>query len=488
MPELDNFTIVILCLIITLLAIALTTFLVGTRQKEPPLQIQLRDLKVIWKEDGTGELSVSDLAPKWRNEEVLAKGPDYKSLLFHNPRIAGFVEKQLRHATWFQNASLQANVAVAILSMLDNEGGCPSVVNVAGDVEAKWDRSTYSTLAEVTLCDHTLNVATETVAALLESGAAHIIPDALVAALGHDLGKLPSAQGYLYSLGEHPLAAGKALSAIPDFCKLGKKDEILRAIKMHHKMPDGLLSKTIKTADQKARQKETEERLLEAKQNGQKETSQTKSQENPQPSPQPSPAASPKPTADGNAAAAWAAEQAIYGTDSAAPRSRKNIDPATLEMIDISSWFDAQEFLEMLRPYINKLFGKRMWKAFSMSNGFVYIQAKCLEEVARRQAEAAGIMEIATMAPGDESMRRVLFTIVHKLRVEHQDVIARELIQAEFFGGYFILTTNAGRRFRGFYTPFHAEAFGSIAEMEAAKDGILLSFKSVGPDTETATS
>ena len=488
MPELDNFTIVVLCLIITLLAIALTTFLVGTRQKEPPLQIQLRDLKVIWKEDGTGELSVSDLAPKWRNEEVLAKNPDYQSLLFHNPRIAGFVEKQLRHATWFQNAPLQANVAVAILSMLDNEGGCPSVVNVAGDVEAKWDRSTYSTLAEVTLCDHTLNVATETVAALLESGAAHIIPDALVAALGHDLGKLPSAQGYLYSLGEHPLAAGKALSAIPDFCKLGKKDEILRAIKMHHKMPDGLLSKTIKTADQKARQKETEERLLVAEQNGQKETSKAKSQENPQPSPQPSPAASPRPAADGNAAAAWAAEQAIYGTDAAAPRPRKNIDLATLEIIDISSWFDAQEFLEMLRPYINKLFGKRIWMAFSMSNGFVYIQAKCLEEVARRQAESAGIMEIATMAPGDESMRRVLFTIVHKLRVEHQDVIARELIQAEFFGGYFILTTNAGRRFRGFYTPFHAEAFGSIAEMEAAKDGILLSFKSVGSDTETATS
>ena len=460
MPELDNFTIVILCLIITLLAIALTTFLVGTRQKEPPLQIQLRDLKVIWKEDGTGELSVSDLAPKWRNEEVLAKGPDYQSLLFHNPRIAGFVEKQLRHATWFQNAPLQANVAVAILSMLDNEGGCPSVVNVAGDVEAKWDRSTYSTLAEVTL----------------------------IAALGHDLGKLPSAQGYLYSLGEHPLAAGKALSAIPDFCKLGKKDEILRAIKMHHKMPDGLLSKTIKTADQKARQKETEERLLVAEQNGQKETNQAKSQEKPQPSPQPSPTASPRPTDDSNAAAAWAAEQAIYGTDSSAPRSRKNINPATLEIIDISSWFDAQDFLEMLRPYINKLFGKRMWKAFSMSNGFVYIQAKCLEEVARRQAEAAGIMEIATMAPGDESMRRVLFTIVHKLRVEHQDVIARELIQEEFFGGYFILTTNAGRRFRGFYTPFHAEAFGSIAEMEAAKDGILLSFKSVGPDTETATS
>ena len=32
-----------------------------------------------------------------------------------------------------------------------------------------------------------------------------MIPDTMVAALAHDLGKLESMRGYLYSLGEHPL-------------------------------------------------------------------------------------------------------------------------------------------------------------------------------------------------------------------------------------------------------------------------------------------
>lgn len=108
-----------------------------------------------------------------------------------------------------------------------------------------------------------------------------------------------------------------------------------------------------------------------------------------------------------------------------------------------------------------------------------------VEEIARRQAEAAGVRGIAMMPPGDKSMRRVLITIVHILRVEHQDVIAKGMVQEQFFGGYFMLTTKAGRTFKGFYTPFHAEAFGSIAEMEAAKAGPLCSFKSIKPATES---
>ena len=83
--------------------------------------------------------------------------------------------------------------------------------------------------------------------------------------------------------------------------------------------------------------------------------------------------------------------------------------------MDISGWFDAAAFLEELKPYINKMFGRR-FLAFSMPDGLVYFQVKVLEEVARKQAERAGCMEIATMAPKDLTMRQVLFTIVHHLR------------------------------------------------------------------------
>lgn len=39
----------------------------------------------------------------------------------------------------------------------------------------------------------------------------------------------------------------------------------------------------------------------------------------------------------------------------------------------------------------------------------------------------------------------------------------------------------SGKVLKGFYTPFHAEAFGSIAEMENAKTGLLKNIISVEP-------
>ena len=76
------------------------------------------------------------------------------------------------------------------------------------------------------------------------------------------------------------------------------------------------------------------------------------------------------------------------------------------------------------------------------------------------------------MAQKDLTLRQVLFTIVHHLRVEH-DVIARGLIKDAFFGGYFTVSRKIGKNMKGYYTPFHAEAFGSIAEMEQAKPALL---------------
>ncbi len=49
------------------------------------------------------------------------------------------------------------------------------------------------------------------------------------------------------------------LAGIAGFKELERKDEILRAIKLHHKLPEGLLGATLKRADQLARQQELEE-------------------------------------------------------------------------------------------------------------------------------------------------------------------------------------------------------------------------------------
>ena len=147
--------------------------------------------------------------------------------------------------------------------------------------------------------------------------------------------------------------------------------------------------------------------------------------------------------------------------------------------LDIARWFDAAGFLALLKPVINRLDGRR-FLAFSMADGLVYFQVKALEQAARQQAERAGCMEIATMAADDPTMRRVLFAVVQRLRQE-PEVIARHLIRDSYFGGYFLLTRRFGKELRGYYTPFHAECFGSIAEMERAKPDLLRDIVKVTP-------
>lgn len=116
--------------------------------------------------------------------------------------------------------------------------------------------------------------------------------------------------------------------------------------------------------------------------------------------------------------------------------------------------------------------------AFSMPGGHVFFQPKVIEEVTRKLAEKAGAMDIATMAEKDKSMQKVLFSVVEQFRSGH-DLIARDLINDQYFGGYFTIKMQSGKTMKGYFTPFKAVAFGSIAELENTKKGILKNFVSV---------
>jgi hypothetical protein len=448
-----------LILVIVLIAAIIVVFALS-RKKKTVVQdtIHLRDLSQLWTEEGRGEIHISELSPLWRDEQSFP-AKDI-SIQLQNPRAEAFMIKNLE-SVWFKKFPQQKAVCSQLLLLLDQQGQCPSVVDVRGDVEAGWDENTYQILARTSLLDHSLNVAEEVVQLLSDDKAWHVIPDTMIAALAHDLGKLESLRGYLYSLGEHPLAAGRPLAGISEFENLPKKDEILQAIKLHHKMPRGLLGKTLKKADQKARQKELDSAAV---QNDAKHLKEVK------------PASLGTIKQNTKNDAAWQAQADIYNEIGNGDKQQSKPSP---QLVDISAWFEVSQFLDELKPYINKMFGRR-FLAFSMSDGHVYFQAKVLEEVARKMAEKAGCMDIATMAQKDESMRSVLLSIVQLLRAQH-DVIDRGLIKDSFFGGYFNVTRKIGKSIKGYYTPFHAEPFGSIAEMEQTKPQMLRDIVKVSP-------
>lgn len=441
-------------------------------------QITLQDLSELWERSEKKEkrrIELEALSPLWcdKSEKEFFEC----DLHLQDKRAVLFLEK-LKSWQWFGNYRVHGKVCSSLLELLDKEGGCPSVVNVHGDIEGFWDESTFNILGQTNLLHHTLNVAEQIIEDLDDKNSKHIIPDALVAALGHDIGKLEANRGYLYSLGEHPLAAGRILEVTPGFGDLKKKDEILKAIRLHHKQPDDLLGKTLKLADQKARQKELSEYSGGKFVPGENSDSVEQEAAVEEKSPVVSESASVDPRGesvkDVRPGSFRQAHSDIFGTEEKITSKKEK---EQIDTVDVSSWFDPEQFLNDLKPAINKMSG-RTFMAFSMSNGYVFFQSKLLETIARKMAENAGCLEIAALGKNSDDMRGVLLAIVDAFR--EKGFIAEEYVKPGYFGGYFDVQ-RGGKLLKGYYTPFHAEAFGSISEMEAAKPKMLKNITSVQP-------
>jgi hypothetical protein len=348
-----------------------------------------------------------------------------------------------------------------LLKILDNRGECPSVVNTDREEGAKLESNVYDVLAKTSLLQHTINVAVEIMNLFGNSGP--YLQKAIVAALAHDLGKIPSYQKKLYSVGDHPLISIGILNQIAAEKRISlsaeEMDEIFRAIKNHHRNSDEFLTLKLKEADQAARRRELAENI---------------------------------------------AEDA--GSDSSEPRVREQHDTEALptssstvtDKTDIFgdkkerivlketelSWLDLDEYLSELTPYINRLDGGR-WDAFSMRDGYVYIQVKTLWEVAKTIARRNKHADIFLGDADEEFRRNILYSIVQRLKTE-KDAIARGLIKDGYFGAPFVVHMRDGTKYtKGFYTPFNAEAFAqTVSELEAKKVGRLKEIVEVTPRFE----
>lgn len=541
-------------------------------EKDIPLE-RLADL---WRQGkvSSGEISIEKLAPVWREvdpqEEMVA-------LELRHERARRFWQQIARY---YKRLPVHREVCAHVLTILDQDGDCPSVVNVQtfrNDTESSWDSNTYNLLGMTTLLDHSINVAEHIIELLIDIEAVHVIPDGVIAALAHDLGKTPSLQGQLYSTGDHPIAAGASLAAINRFQELPDKDreEISKAVKHHHKTLDNLLAQNLRRADQQARQREmdwataelvrlqqwrqtqtpasppsqpqatgetvqpaegegasilvaavnTPEQSTEQVQAGsnalpkisaahlrqglasageaaENEIPATASSETSPPAsamvplcppapfplqPEAKPAEMAIPAAPGDPAKAWTAEQALFGDSGSQAEKTTASAPSAPRVIAISHWFDADEFMRRLKPYINKTAGRRFY-VFSMPNGVVYFQVGILEKEIRRMAGEKNIAEVSMLAKQDTRMQDVLLSVVDELR--RHDWIETSLIANRYYGGYFIIQYRSGQSKRGYYTPFRAEPFGMPSALEDLKHALgslqTLDFVNVVPDIAKA--
>jgi HD domain len=479
------------------------------REKEN-LIVLLQDICPIWirRQDGTlikldqrdGEegaiqVKLENIAPVWREPETLTPEEEkHGKVVLQNERAARF------YTEFSKSKKEYRDVIARLLILLDKEGGCSSVVSQQAmqDPETGWDSSTYQKLGKITLLDHTLNVAELMVVRLKEEKSGHMVNDAVVVALGHDIGKLPSKLPLIYSFGDHPLTSADVVANIPEFNKLStsKKDIILKLIKTHHKDSDEFLAKILRQSDQKARQAEIVQvnAQIAAKREATEAVGQPfVKQDQAEMEELETSIISPRSVtvlpenqipAKIVSEAAWKTQRDIYNIEADSKEKKKESQRKPKKQIpdlDISYWFDADLCLQEIKQYINMMDGNK-FQAFSMSTGIIYVQTGLIRENLLEQAKKAEVMEIIMRDKGNSNeMQPVLLAAVNIFR--SKNVIEISQVGEQFFGGYFSVHYKDGQKNRGFYTPFTAGAFlspgESLGQLEQRKKGRLAEIMSV---------
>jgi len=149
----------------------------------------------------------------------------------------------------------------SLLGELEEYGDCPSVVLDKRDTESLDLCSVGDNLAKVTLKEHTVHVVGKMLklARGTYSGLEPMIPRVVIAALTHDIGKVPERyDSGLYNTHEHPQVsaarlremAGEKMDTIPWL------PAVLKAVTDHHRPTNDQFTALLKRADRAAREME----------------------------------------------------------------------------------------------------------------------------------------------------------------------------------------------------------------------------------------
>ncbi|MRR59263.1 MAG: HD domain-containing protein, partial [Deltaproteobacteria bacterium] len=206
------------------------------------------------------EIELARIAFMWREQdEPPETGAKVIRPHFDHPEVDQFYEEFVASRPIVKG--VRRTVIVKILQMLDKDGGCPSVVGKeerANSHEAERDLGDelYQFLARVPLWQHSLLVARKYATKFQYDV---MLPDALIIALGHDLGKIPRYYQKLYKSGDHPALSTNILNGIPEYASLPNRTELSRVIMGHHFLvPGSPLAEQLKAADGEARTVEGE--------------------------------------------------------------------------------------------------------------------------------------------------------------------------------------------------------------------------------------
>jgi hypothetical protein len=423
---------------------------VPTPEKAEEIEVNfLSDLSHLWKDD---EVKIEDASHLWREQpsKKPSKAPRPK---FQHEEIEQFFSEMIEKRPSVKG--VRRTLIIRILSLLDTEGDCPSVVRKNKDeAEHIYPDESYAMLETVPLYRHTLTVARNFIARADQEA---LLADMILIALAHDIGKIPSYHDSMYSSGDHPIIASLMLKAIPEFMSLPNREDIIRTITGHHYMKcDSILTDGLKKSDHEARQSELavlydnlrKQKLQEAGKNSELRV-------------------------------APSIEAKDTGSTKILPPSEKRAHPLgfnepdemfTPSKVDIPHWFDPDAIFAALTKRINVVESTPKgdkWSVVSTSNGLIYANPEALWEAIK---EVSNYDPLVYASEGFESEKRnLIYTVVSEL-ARTRNALATGHVADGYYTSQVSIISGGGSRLSYLLIPFTAEAFGLMpSALEALK-------------------
>lgn len=409
------------------------------KDKLPEEIARLEELSNLWLGE---EVEISEASHLWREQrrDKISPGP---RPIFQHTEIEQFFSEMIEQRSYING--VRRDLIIWLLTLLDKEGDCPSVVRKHKDeAERIYSDDSYAMLETLPLYCHTLTVARNFIAKADQEA---LLADMILIALAHDIGKIPSYHDSMYSSGDHPIIAGLILKGIPAFMSLPNREDISRAVTGHHLMKcDNILSDGLKQSDHEARQTELAALYAEMLERKKREMESS-----------------------GEQGTKVEAEHAGSSKTQPPVEERDNplgFNPAkekfTPTTIDVPDWFNADAIVTSLKNRINVVETTpkgEQWSVVSMPNGLIYVNPDALWETIK---EVSSYDPMVYALEGFESEKRnLMYTVVMEL-ARTRNALATGHVADGYYTSQVSIITGGGKRVPYLLIPFTAEAFGVL--------------------------
>lgn len=444
-------------------------------------ETSLAEISFMWTGD---ELDFCQISSIWREKE---ESPETAKKLprpnFKHEEIEAFFSEYVESRPVVKGKRLA--IIMHLLKMLDTEGVCPSVVNKNdNEAEGQFAKTLYDKLASIPLWKHTILVAKKYASKFNEQS---MLPDALIIALGHDIGKIPSYHDNYYKQGDHSWISVQILNTIPEYRTIHSRDEIDRIIRGHHLIKtDFKLTQLLKDVDGDARKDETAD-IMNAEKRGEvvtpivvetpvpvvndsdvlvSETGKEKIEKKRAP---------PTKTNSVGKTIPVPEEERVANPFGEGDGSGQPVGKFVPKLVDLPSWYDSDKVISMLAKTINQIYTgedkKTIWSAATGESSIVWINERGVWDALRKIGGSEDPDFLVT--EGIESDRRnLLFSVVTQLGKDNKTFY--EMIGKNYYQVPVSIITGGNRQLSSFLIPFLQEVFGvSSQDLENRKSATL---------------